>query len=257
MINSTQNPKVRHARQLLRYAKARRENQQWVMETQASIMALIQQEPDQLAYLLYQHLSPELTQCIVPYQDRCYQVSESVFKEIPSIKTSPGVIAVVHAKQWDMASLIKTPFKGLYLDGVSKPGNMGSIIRSAAAFGMDGVWVGEGCVDPFHPDSIRGMAGHCFQVPIIFESLSCIQSQFPKMQYYELDCQGSDVITQTKWHPQSLIVLGSEQGAFRNAIPSQAHHRVRIPIHASVDSLNIASSVSICLYEMSRDSQKT
>ena len=138
------------------------------------------------------------------------------------------------------------------LDAIQDPGNLGTIIRTAAWFGVSGIIFGEGCVDPFHPKVVRSTAGATGTVPFLRGNLETIFSDLESegWQVYLLD--GSDRavdIRMAKPGNKSILVAGNEANGINPNLFSTNRSPVRIGGNsATVESLNVAVALGIGLF---------
>lgn len=140
---------------------------------------------------------------------------------------------------------------------VINPENLGSIIRSAAAFGALGVICGEGCADPFSRRTIRVSAGNVFRIPIVqpADVLSLINRLRKEEGWQALGTVSSDSNSAedlASFRPEgpSILLMGSEDfGLEPNEIAS-TDRRLYIPMHGGTDSLNVAVATAVCLYSL-------
>lgn len=178
--------------------------------------------------------------------------SEPVMKKLSSSDNPPKVITVAYQRKYDLFD-----FNGmnrlLLLDGISDPGNMGTIIRLAAGFGYDGIMLYGNCVDPYNPKVIRSAAGNFFKVP--FATLSDVNSLKEFSSYctvmtglHETESVSPENISLGK---QFIFVLGSEANGISKEILDFPHKNTNIPTQ-SVESLNVATAAAIIMYEFSK-----
>jgi TrmH family RNA methyltransferase len=133
----------------------------------------------------------------------------------------------------------------VYLHGVSDPGNVGTILRSAAAFGASSVALGPGCADPYGPKAVRASMGAIFSVPI---------AQTPGLddlpgERIALVVDGGKPLPGQLAEPLTLVV-GSEREGLPVDVLERCDVRVTIPI--AIDSLNVAMAATVALYELTR-----
>jgi TrmH family RNA methyltransferase len=247
MITSADNPKIKHIRSLLTQRKARDEHQQCVLENERFITDNLKKHPGIFDSLFYtdKHPVPILEQAIA-HNIPCYEVSPKIFQTLHSVKTSFGIIAVLNKPKTLPPKTFK---KALYLDGINKPQNLGAIIRSAAAFSLDVVFLSPETCDPFHPESIRAMAGHLHAIPMVTMPFSSLITAYPNASIYCLSEKAESSIQDITFKTPSVFVMGSETGFSNNVINSK-HPKtpVKIPINADVDSLNVAVAAGIVLW---------
>ncbi|TJX13023.1 RNA methyltransferase [Tissierella creatinini] len=181
----------------------------------------------------------------------CFRVSESLFNEITNMENSQGIIGVAYFQIRNLDINRGNRFL-LFLDGIQDPGNMGTIIRSADAFNIDGIIIGEGSVDAYNPKVVRSTMGSIFRVPLYFtkdnmESLELLKSKGFKI--YSTSLEGSVANYDIEYKDDFIIVIGSEsQGVNRNILDI-SDKRIKIPMPGSAESLNAGVAASIIMYE--------
>ena len=186
------------------------------------------------------------------------QLDSSLFGELSELKTPSGIIA-----------LIELPAPSLYpaqsrfcllLEDVQDPGNLGSILRSAAAAGCDAVFLSSGCADAWSPKVLRaGMGGHFAlrqgsgQAMSIHESMDLIAvaaefkgallagSPAATTSLYDCDLRG-----------KLAFAVGNEGAGLSERLLAVASQLVSIPMPGSVESLNVAAAAAVCLFEAVR-----
>lgn len=177
-----------------------------------------------------------------------YAVDEKQMARIASTTSPPPCIGV-----FEHPSLSKSATGDwqLVLDGLQDPGNLGTLIRSAIAFGVDAVVLTPDCVEPFNPKVIRASAGLIFAVPLAVQSREALLAQFQ---------QENRRVLVTTGQPQALpydaadysglcaLVLGNEgQGVSEILMQAPQTQAITIPMAAKVESLNVAISGSVIL----------
>ena len=181
---------------------------------------------------------------------QCDLLSSSEMNSISDAVTSPGMAAVVHIPN-------EIPFRGLKnmktvlcLESISVPGNLGSILRSAAWFGIDSVFLSSDSVDRFNPKVVRSSAGAIFQLPIILQSdLNDILNSAAENGFKRIATapKGGTSIYEFEFPAKSLIIFGSEANGLTDDILSNSDITISIPSSGMGESLNLAISCGILL----------
>ena len=253
MLTSLQNPLVKQIRKL-HASKERREQQMFLVEGKHLI-----EEACAVNYPLvticctpeWQERHQQLWQQACQRAERSDVVSPEVLKAIATTMHPDGVVATAKRR-----SSQPVPCTGLALalETVQDPGNLGTIIRTAAAAGAAGLWLSEDSVDRDNPKVLRASAGQWFRLPMAVS---------PDLKATVLSCQqaGMQVVatvpsaTLTYWEVDlrrpTLILLGNE-GAGLSALGLLADLQVRIPLNLGVESLNVAIAAALMLYEAQR-----
>jgi TrmH family RNA methyltransferase len=163
---------------------------------------------------------------------------------------SQGVIALVRAPFHNLEEICKPETPGLVvvLDCIQDPGNAGTIIRSAEAFGATGVVLLKGSVHPWNPKCLRASAGSLFRIPVVtgVEDLN----KFAGWNWYVAAGEAIETIDVVDWTRPSLLFVGNE-GAGVRGIWRDRSRALRIPT-TGVESLNAAVAASVILYEAKR-----
>lgn len=174
---------------------------------------------------------------------------DPVFRWVADAVTPAGLAAEIELPP---AAPVAQATHAVFLDGVQDAGNVGAILRSAAAFGVDTAVLGRGCADPWSPKVLRAAMGGHFALGItVVDELAGALAQFPGMRVCAAAAGGDapatlDLTASIGW------ILGAEGQGVSPAAAAQASHRVSIPLAPDVESLNVAAAAAILLYERAR-----
>jgi TrmH family RNA methyltransferase len=197
-------------------------------------------------------LKPEVAQVLERYHGSHSVVEDGIFNEITELESASGVLAI-----WRIPASRSAVTKGfvLALDGVQDPGNVGSIMRTAAAAGVNQVWLGLGCADAWSPKVLRAGMGAHFLLPLIERvSLPEVLLSFGgKRVATALD--GSVDLYTTDLRGDVVLTLGSEGQGVSPEVLAASDIRVRIPMLRALESLNVGAAAAVCLYERVRQQQ--
>lgn len=256
MLTSLQNPLVKQLRKLHR-SKDRREQHLFLLEGTHLL-----EEADAVGFPLsivcctaaWQERHPLLWERLSQTVERLELVSESVLEAIATTVNPDGVVAV--APRDGSRRMPADPIAlGLALETIQDPGNLGTMIRTAAAAGVDGLWLSHDSVDLDHPKVMRSTAGQWFRLPMAVspDLVSAVQQH---------KAHGVQVVAtlptaeQTYWDVDltrpTLIILGNEGAGLSPALAQTADVAVRIPLAPGVESLNVAIAAAVMLYEARR-----
>ncbi len=185
---------------------------------------------------------------------------ESKMKAISEDVTPPGILFVVEKKTTNQISLLDIEDNIiLYLEKISEPGNLGTIIRSACWFGVDTIILSPECVDPWNPKSVRASAGAIFETNIYTDvNFLWLKNNFKKKKYQFIATVVSDGIPLHQWSIdlKSILFLGQEASGLSKEIIKHADVHINIPGYGNVESLNLSVAVGIILYETTRAGDK-
>lgn len=179
--------------------------------------------------------------------------SDAVMNKISELDSAPPVIACGVYRNCDFNNIKKGRY--ILLENIQDPGNMGAIIRSAAALGIDGVVVCGGC-DIYSGKVIRGSMGACFNIPVYTfdNSESAINSLHKKGNkiYSAILNENAKQIGDYKLGEGCCVAIGNEGNGLTDDLISQSDGNLYIPITDKAESLNAAVAASICMWEMVR-----
>lgn len=191
-----------------------------------------------------------------------YALSPSLFDALMETDTPQGIAAEVEIPHWSPEALFHKEGKAIHLvlDAIQDPGNLGTMIRTAKAAGVDAIWLGKGTVDPYNGKVVRSAMGALFRMPLIQEDLKeCLPF---------LKKQGFTILSASpragRYHfeldfPQRVaILLGNEGRGIDSSHFVWVDEEIQIPMPGEVESLNVSVTSAILLYEWVRQTyQKT
>ena len=180
-------------------------------------------------------------------------VAPHVAEKLAGTKSSQGVFALLQAPA-PPTHLLHSAHRLLALEGVQDPGNVGTLLRSAAAFGFDGVLLGPGCAAPFAPKTLRASMGAAGRLPVL------VVSDLPAA-LTALRGRGVTCLAAALYHSRPLdevgtdfpggvcLVIGSEGQGLTDAAVAACDAAVRIPMTELVESLNAGVAGSVLLWQ--------
>jgi TrmH family RNA methyltransferase len=174
---------------------------------------------------------------------------------VPS-ETPQGVAALVRCKHFTLEDVLAKSQAGplVAIAGVQDPGNLGTILRSAEAFGAGGALLGEGTVGPFNSKVVRASAGSVFRLPLAQTKLPRILDQMRELglRLIATSSHKGTPLDQAALTGPLAIFIGSEGAGLPRDLLGQMTEVVAIPHSPTVESLNAGVAASIVLYEASR-----
>ena len=190
-----------------------------------------------------------------------YEVSNNEMAAIADTETPQGVIAICRIPDDPtLEELIHTGTLIVALDALQDPGNMGTVIRTAAWFGAGAIIIGEGSVDPYHPKVVRSTAGATAAIPILRDDLETVLNKLEEHQWitYLLDTgKGSESISKTEFASKTVLLLGNEANGISPSLVNPDRKEIKIDGNADkVESLNASIAIGIALYEFNRNSDR-
>lgn len=181
-----------------------------------------------------------------------YHISDQAFARMSDVSTWSGLLGVFELPRHTAADVLGRPGAVLLLAGVNDPGNAGTLVRSAEAFGAAGVLFGRGGADPFGPKVVRAAMGSLFRLPVAVveaEDLLALAAASGR-PVVAADVDGEDLGV-VGIPPNAVVAVGNERRGVRDWLP-RWDRAVRIPQRSATESLNAAVAGSIVLYEAAR-----
>lgn len=189
-----------------------------------------------------------------------YRISNKEIERLADTQTPQGVFAVVKKKEFFLEkTFIKNATLLLGMDNIRDPGNLGTVIRTADAAGVNGVLLSRGCVELYNPKVIRSTMGSVFHLPVI-EKLN-LKDIIPQLKSSGFKIFASEVgegkdYTKVNYPEKICLLIGSEASGIGKEVLNLADERIKIPIYGKAESLNASVAAGILLYEMVYNKKK-
>ena len=252
MITSVQNPRIQLVRALLGRSRKRRGENAMVVEG----VRLVEEAHAagwKFRFVLYsESLSERGNALLTLLKEEGVEMEEaaaSLLDSAASTRTSQGLLAVVEKKDLPMPP---DPDLVLILDGIRDPGNLGSLIRSAAAAGAQAVLQTPGSADPFAPKVLRSGMGAHFKLPIQLMDWEAIKTSLPGFQFVSAEMEADLTCWQADLRGKLAIIIGGEAEGAGEGIRTVNPTSVRIPMQPGTESLNAAAAGAVLLFEARR-----
>lgn len=246
VITSRQNPLIRHVCKLLSSRSYRYECWQFAGDG-TKLLAEAAQWCEGLDTVLY---TKDAIQFPLPESVRQVEIPQSLMKQISPMQTPQGALFTCRMPE---PKPLKMQRGSLILDGLQDPGNLGTILRTADAFGIP-VVLTEGCADPYNPKVVRAAMGALFRTMPQTASQEAIITQCResgiKLLCADLDDHAAD-LRQADLQ-SAAIVIGNEGNGVSDAMLEAADGCVIIPMQGNCESLNAAIAAAICMWELRR-----
>lgn len=187
-----------------------------------------------------------------------YVVTDRVAAKISTLETAPAVMAVFAIPEApSLASLRSADALVLYADGIADPGNMGTLVRAAAAFGAAALIAGPVSVDLFGAKVVRGSMGAIFALPVYRDlEVSEAVAQLEAPHVYGLAAHGGAPLAEAELARPALLCVGAERAGLSAGTQALVSATVTIPlapaVSGAVESLNAGVAGAIALYEFAR-----
>ncbi len=254
MITSRQNPRVQMVRRLMDDAHSRQERQAFVAEGVRLVEeAWIHRWPflevfyDETLSERGRSLIESLRRDQVPVEE----VTPALMEYMSGTQTSQGLLAVLRLPSEPIPLPQPLTFV-LVLDQVRDPGNVGTLLRSAAAAGVQAVLLSPGSADPWQPKVVRAGMGAHFRLPVLRLPLEAIAAAMADLKRVLADLHQAVPLWQADLRPPLALILSNEAHGPSEWARQQAQERIYIPMPGQTESLNVAMAGSILLFEVVR-----
>ncbi|MDP4029094.1 MAG: RNA methyltransferase [Gallionella sp.] len=178
------------------------------------------------------------------------QLDDRLFAELSELKTPTGILALIDIPQ--PAGTIADNRFALLLEDIQDPGNLGSMLRSAAAAGCDAVFLSTGCADAWSPKVLRAAMGGHFVLDIHErQDLSGVAKAFTGT-LLAASLQASRSLYDCDLRGKVALLIGNEGAGLSDGLLNLATQAITIPMPGKIESLNAAAATAICLFEVVR-----
>ncbi|MBL9078490.1 MAG: RNA methyltransferase [Planctomycetes bacterium] len=186
-----------------------------------------------------------------------YECSDEVMARLSALETAPGVAVLLQRPATDEAAVLGRALVPLVVvaAGVRDPGNLGSLLRTAEAVGASGVLTMAGGADPFRDKAVRGSMGSVFRLPTLhgYDAAAVVAfAERHRLQLVVADGAGERAYSEVDLRRPTALVVGGEAHGVPPELLRAAAVRVRIPLCAPVESLNVAVAAGVLLFEAAR-----
>ena len=257
IITSAQNPKIKDLLALQEKSKERRKKGLFVVEGRRELLHCVEAgyEPYAVFYCPDIISNADFDAVVENCDCNYYEIPQHLYDKVAYRGGTEGVIAELHCKEMNLESLkLKENPLVVILESVEKPGNLGAVLRSADASGVDAVIVCDPLTDIYNPNLIRSSIGAIFTVPVAIatseETIKWLKDN--NIKIYTAQLQDSEWYYDTDMKGATAIVMGTEATGLTTAWRKAADAHIKIPMLGKLDSLNVSVSAAILMFEAVR-----
>jgi RNA methyltransferase, TrmH family len=253
MLTSSKNPTIQHIRNLQTHPRARREAGHFVVEGVRLLEEALAAEIRPQTLIYTSNIGERGEKLLAEYRTLGVEpilVSDTVMQAASDTQTPQGILAVLPIQPRPLPT---TPNFVLILDGVRDPGNLGTILRTAAAAGVDALLLPPETADPYAPKVIRAGMGAHFRVPIHSLTWDEIRTITTALPIFLADAGGNSTYTKTDFTRPIVLIIGGEAHGASYEIQSLHPTSIRIPMPGGTESLNAAVAAGILMFEVVRE----
>jgi TrmH family RNA methyltransferase len=246
-ITSRKNAYIRHLRMLAADAVYRREKGEYLCDGYKLLGEALSCGAS-VASVLWK----EREQALPGLEDAAqYAAPADLFDFASPMKNSPGPLFAVRIRGCGKPGAMRN---AIVLENVQDPGNVGTVLRTANAFGIDTVILTGDCADPYHPKTVRATMGAIFRQKIIRMELPYVKGLLDEMGLplygAALDPAAKDIRSLDLRH--AAVAIGSEGRGLSTELLASCQEKLLIPMQPESESLNAAVAAAVCMWEMSR-----
>ncbi|MHB8132975.1 MAG: TrmH family RNA methyltransferase [Anaerolineaceae bacterium] len=260
MITSDNNPKIQLVRSLINQSKARKHSSLFVVEGLRLVEEAVTSEWNIQCIFYSSNLSERGIKLIEHCKQKNIQVEEitlPLLEKFTETKTPQGILGVIHLRELKIPEFLDFV---LICDAIRDPGNLGTMIRTAAAAGVQAVLLAPGTTDAFAPKVIRSGMGAHFNIPILQmgwnEIIQTCHSQTFPLKIIGTMANAEENCWQINLRQPSAIIVGGEADGMSKDAIQITDKFVSIPMPGRSESLNAAIAASILLFEAVRQRSK-
>lgn len=254
LIESFQNDKIKNITKLLTDNRFRKKSKVFVVEGQQENERAQKFDFEPIEFFICENIF----RGEIP-AGRIYYVSEKVYEKIAYRGSSEGIIGIYTIKESELSSF--NPKKNatlIIVEGIEKPGNLGAILRSCEAFGIDALIITDAKADFYNPNVIRSSVGCLFGMEVFQAENEETLSFLKKNQfniYTTIMDESSEDLYKRDLTQRSAVLFGTEHSGLSDFWIGQGKNTL-IPMIGSIDSLNLSNAVAITCYESLRQKKQ-
>lgn len=255
-ISSKDNSLIKHITKLNKNSKYRKKSGEFTAEGIRICVDAVKSDVKISALIINENVIDKYLEEITLLKEnaeKTYCLSDALFKDITDTKTPQGIICVL--KTLDKPILfdkIKDSVKLLALENIQDPSNLGTVLRTAEALGIDGVVLSGDCCDIYSPKVVRGSMGAVFRIPfIIVDSLvDFIDSNKYLTSYASIVDENALKVTEVNFDKSSILIIGNEGNGIKESTVKKCDKSITIPMNGRAESLNASAAAAILIWEM-------
>lgn len=251
MITSTSNQQIKQLLQLRKKAKARADQDVFVVEG----IKMYQEAPGERLVHTYVSETFYNKKREILSGAEVTVLSDRVFESVSDTKSPQGILCLVRQYHYTLEELLGTAPLIMILENLQDPGNLGTILRTAEGAGVTGILLSDNCVDIYNPKVIRSTMGSVYRMPFFYSSdLKQDLLTLKKMgvTLCAAHLKGTDAYDRQDFTRPTGFLIGNESKGLTEDTAGLADVYVKIPMCGQVESLNAAVAASVLMYESNR-----
>jgi len=252
-ISSAENSLFKRLKKLADSARERRKSGETLLDGVHLLKAAadVSLEPECIILREGMQTDAEIQQCLVLFPKiKTIELPHRLFNQLSPVETPVGILALITIPRPEPT--VHTA--AVMLEHIQDPGNLGSIIRTGAAAGIERICLSKGCAEAWSPKALRSGMGAQFNIEIVEQvDLEYEVQNYKKVVVTSLDAPTS--LYDIELTNAVAFVFGNEGAGVSEGLLSKATHKVKIPMPGNIESLNVSAAVAICLFERVRQTK--
>jgi RNA methyltransferase, TrmH family len=256
-ITSQQNPKIKNLKRLEKASERREQNLILIEGLRETVLAQRAGYEIVNLFVCEEFLKEDETYNLKAFAAGVvvYYISKDIYDSLAYRETTEGVIATARPRSHslDKIKLDKDPLI-LVIEGVEKPGNLGAMLRTCDAAGVNAVFICDGKTDIYNPNVVRSSLGTVFTQQIIVcetpEAIAFLKNNH--IRIFAAELTNSNYYFAENLKPAAAIIVGTEATGLSHEWINAADMRIKIPMLGQIDSLNVSVSAAVLLFEAVR-----
>lgn len=183
-------------------------------------------------------------------------LNDALFQQVSPVKTPTGIMALIAIPNTKKHNHTNNTFS-IMLEAIQDPGNLGSIIRTSAAAGVNDIYLSNDCTDAWSPKTLRAAMGSHFLLCIHEHSNLIAVAQQRQGKIITTSLQAKESLYQTKLTGPVTFIFGNEGTGLSEELSDVISEQITIPMPGKTESLNVAAAVAVCLFERVRQTKKS
>lgn len=258
LLTAKDNKLIKNTVKLKKSAKHRRKEGLFIAEGVRICMDAMRSKAEIAVFFVTEaavQRNPEEYARLSAYSAKTVAVTPELFAQISDTQTPQGFLCLV--KTLDKScqfDTIKANGKIIALDQMQDPNNLGTVLRSAEAFGIDGIVMSSDCCDIFSPKVVRGSMGAVFRIPfLICDTVDGFLDDNPQITFFAAVVdKDATPVTEVCFPPPCAVVIGNEGNGLSAATVDACKQRITIPMNGKAESLNASVAASVLIWEMTK-----
>ena len=263
-ISSKDNAKIKYVKKLITNGSFRKKENSFVVEglrlCYDAFLSKVEIKEVYYTDNIYEKFADKLKQ-IIGYSKKAYKVSEEILKGISDTKTPQGIVCVcAQLDKHFSVNTINNAGKFIILENIQDPANLGTILRTAEALGLNFVVLSSDCCDMYNAKVLRASMGAVFRVQVLvaenlYDDIKRFKSLGAKV-YAAVPEKEAKSVTEINLNNFSAIAVGNEGNGLTSELIALCDEKITIPMLGRAESLNAAMAAGILMWEMMRDSRE-